>query len=97
MHSKLSKLMLAAVLASTVIGSSYAPAQAGGRDVAAGVLGGLLLGGLIASQRPYYAAPPGPGYVAPAPVYVQPRVCYRREKYFDPYSGWGWRQVQYYC
>lgn len=96
MRAKIAKIAFAAGAAALVAVSSSMPAQAGGRDVAAGVIGGLLLGGVIASQRPYYANPPGPYYAPPA-TYVAPRVCYRREKYYDAYSGWGWRRIQYYC
>ena len=83
----------AAMLATAVPGSAQATHQIG--HFIAGAAVGAIIGGALA-PRPYYAAPPGPAY-APAPVYVAPRVCWRKEKYFDPYSGWGWRSVQYYC
>ncbi|GIL03380.1 MAG: hypothetical protein BroJett030_32790 [Alphaproteobacteria bacterium] len=80
----------AALVASSLATSAHATHQWG--HFVAGVAIGTLL------ARPYVAAPPGPGYVVtPAPVYVQPRVCYRKEKYYDPYAGWLWRDVQYYC
>ncbi len=85
--------VVAAALVATVMPTV---ANAGGKDAALGFLGGLFVGGAIAnSQQGGYT------YVAPVyqaqPVYVQPRVCYRKEKYFDPYAGWVWRTVQYYC
>jgi hypothetical protein len=67
-----------------------APAQAGGNGgaVAAGVIGGLAVGGLLgaAAAQPRY----GYGY-APAPVYVAPPPpsCYwtRGEPVWDGYRG----------
>ncbi|MCG6859187.1 MAG: hypothetical protein LJE67_14100 [Salaquimonas sp.] len=84
--------LAAATLATAVPGSAQA-------NNAGAIFGGIVAGTIIGSalSRPYYASPPGPGY-APAPVYAPaPRVCWRNEKYFDPYTGWGWRRVQYYC
>jgi len=77
-----------------------APTQANashqiGHFIAGAALGAIIAGGIAAN-----ANQGGYNYVAPAyggPVYVQPRVCIRKEKYFDPYAGWVWRQVQYYC
>jgi hypothetical protein len=83
------------------------PAAAGdrlspGAAAALGVVGGLAIGGAIASaQRPVYAAP-APVYVEPAPepVYVAPRrhvvveeeeqQCWvERSREWVP--GWGWQ------
>jgi hypothetical protein len=63
-----------------------APAQAGGNGgaVAAGVIGGLAVGGLLG------AAAAQPRYNAPAPVYVAPPPsCYwtRGEPVWDGYRG----------
>lgn len=71
-----------------------APARAENGQIAAGVVGGLiggvLLGGALAS-RP---APPPPVYYAPEPVYVEEPVCrVVRERYWDGY-GWSFRRVQ---
>ncbi len=48
----------------------------GGAGIAAGIAGGLILGGIIASQQRYY----GPGdyyyYGGPPPVFYGPRVFY---------------------
>jgi len=63
-----------------------APAQAGGNGgaVAAGVIGGLAVGGLLgaAAAQPRYA--PAPVYVAPPPT-----SCYwtRGEPVWDAYRG----------
>jgi len=62
-----------------------------GGAIAAGIIGGAILGGLIASQAypypyGYYAPPPYPVY-APPP-YAGPGVayCMRRFRSYDPYS-----------
>jgi BA14K-like protein len=60
-----------------------------GGGLAAGVIGGMVLGGIIASQRPYYY-----GYRAPYVAYgAYPYggsavgYCMSRFKSYDPYSG----------
>ena len=68
-----------------------------GGAVAAGILGGLLLGGLIASQPgPYYYGPgyyygPPPGYYYGPSYYGPPgdwaAYCMSRYRSFDPASG----------
>src|SRR5688572_32037787 len=71
------KLFIALVAALTIAGSVAAvPGEAEARwrggAVAAGVIGGLAAGAIIAgATAPYYYAPPPPppGYYAPAPVY----------------------------
>ena len=82
-------LVAAATMAAAVL---PAPAQAGnGGAVAAGVIGGLAVGGLLGA-----AAAQQPRYYAPAPVYVEeprgPR-CYwtRGEPVWDDYRG-VWRR-----
>jgi hypothetical protein len=68
-----------------------------GGAVAAGVIGGMILGGIIATQRPYYyyGSPPyGYGYYPPPFPAYQPYAmggatvdyCMRRFKSYDPYS-----------
>lgn len=64
--------------------------------VAAGIVGGLIIGGIIASQRPYYydygyyPYPPYPYH--PYPVYrgypmdAAIAYCMRRFRSYDPYS-----------
>lgn len=65
-----------------------------GWGVGPGIIGGLVLGEIIASQRPYYYGYPGyPGYYGyPAPVYATPYggsvgYCMSRFKSYDPSSG----------
>ena len=55
--------------------------------IAAGLLGGAIIGGAIASSRPAYAAP--------APVYVDDYPACRlvRERFWDGY-GWRHRRVE---
>jgi len=61
-----------------------------GGAVAAGVIGGLIVGGMIASQAPYYYDYPPPyyGYPAYGPYPYDPSVgyCMRRFRSYDPYS-----------
>jgi hypothetical protein len=77
----------------------------GGAGIAAGVLGGLLLGGIIASQPNYYGGPAyygppgyyyGPGYAGP-PDWVA--YCFSRYRSFDPVSGtyMGYDGVRHAC
>jgi hypothetical protein len=64
-----------------------------GGAVAAGVIGGMILGGIIATQRPYYYGNPPYGYYPPSPIY-QPypmggdavAYCMRRFRSYDPSS-----------
>jgi hypothetical protein len=68
-----------------------------GGAVAAGILGGLIVGGIIASQGPYYEGYPPYGYDAPYPAYgyypAYPggggatAYCARRFRSYDPMSG----------
>lgn len=89
----LTKTMTAlAAVATIAIGAIAAPQQAEARyyhrhhgyggAVAAGVIGGLALGGLAGG---YY----GPSYAyAPGPYYGYGGCGWRRERVWD---GWGWR------
>ena len=85
------KTLAAFVAVATIAGSlaaTPASAQRGvGVGIAAGLLGGAIIGGAIASSRPAYAAP--------APVYVDDYPACRlvRERFWDGY-GWGMRRVE---
>jgi len=69
-----------------------------GGNVAAGIVGGMILGGIIASQRPYYYDYPPPYYYRPyRPYYYRPyyrpypydpaiAYCLQRFRSYDPYS-----------
>ena len=88
-------LVAAATLASAVtILPGEAEARRRGAAVAAGVIGGLAAGALIAGAAgagPYYAPPPA--YYAPGPVYYGPSCRIVRERYWDGY-GWRHRRVE---
>ena len=62
----------------------------GDGGVAAGIIGGMILGGIIASQRPYYYNYPPYGYYGyyRSYPYGDPAIayCMRRFKSYDPYS-----------
>ncbi len=89
------KTVAALVAIATIAGSLVSvtpPAKAGdvGAGIAAGIIGGALIGGAIASSRPPYG---GPVYVEEAPP-PPPADCYwRRERYWDGY-GWVIRPVR---
>ena len=59
----------------------------GGAGLAAGLIGGAIIGGAIAASRPAYAVP--------APVYVDEYPACRmvRERFWDGY-GWRHRRVE---
>jgi hypothetical protein len=83
---------ISALLAVTAIAGSLAAtpasAQRGfGPGLAAGLIGGAIVGGAIASSRPAHAAP-GPVYVEEAPAC---RLV--RERFWDGY-GWRFRRVE---
>jgi hypothetical protein len=77
-------LLLPAAVMLGLTSASTVPAQAGGGDVAAGLIGGLAAGTIIgaAVTAPRYYGPP-PVYVAPAPY------CYwtQGQPVWDPYRG----------
>ncbi|MBV9532107.1 MAG: hypothetical protein JO283_13830 [Bradyrhizobium sp.] len=82
------RTVAALVAVATIAGSLVAlapPARAGdsvAAGVAAGMLGGAIVGGAIASTRPVYG---GPVYVEGGPP---PYGCYwQRQRYWD---GYGW-------
>ena len=91
-------LAAAATLAVSAV-AVPAPAQAQrgvGAGVAAGLIGGAIVGGAIASQNGYYGGP-GYGYYGGGPAYVaDPGYggCYmQRQRFWDGY-GWRVRRVQ---
>ncbi|MGZ5508603.1 MAG: hypothetical protein ACXWKH_19695 [Limisphaerales bacterium] len=95
---KILTAVAAAVILATAAVSTSTPAEASwrGGGVAAGIVGGLAAGALIAgaARGPYYGY--GPGYYgyAPAPVYYGPGYAYgppcfwQRQRFWD---GYGWR------
>jgi hypothetical protein len=95
------KTMTAVLAVATLAGSlSVTPAQAQrgwGPGIAAGLIGGAIVGGAIAASRPYpyyYGPPPAyaPAYVgAPAPA--GPTCVWQNQRYWDGY-GWAVRPVQ---
>ena len=65
----------------------------GGAGVAAGIIGGIIAGGIIASQRPYYSydygyySYPPYGYYGPYPMRDGAvAYCMQRFRSYDPYS-----------
>jgi hypothetical protein len=89
------KFLMVCATAAALAFTAAAPQPAEARDgaaVAAGVLGGLMVGGMIgaATAQPRYAPPP-PAYVYEQPAYYAPppRRCYmtRGEPIWDDYRG----------
>jgi hypothetical protein len=84
------KTFAALVAVATLAGSlaaTPASAQRGvGVGIAAGLLGGAIIGGAIASSRPAYG---GPVYVEDAP----PPCHFVRERFWDGY-GWRFRRIE---
>lgn len=84
----LTSIAAAAIIAVAAIAAPQpAEARGNGGAVAAGIIGGLALGAIIAgSSRPAYSS----GYYAygPGPAYYGPRCYTQRERFWD---GWGWR------
>ncbi len=83
----------AIVAVATVAGSltaTPASAQRGvGVGLAAGLIGGAIIGGAIASSRPAYAGP-APVYVEEAPY---PACRMVRERFWDGYA-WRFRRME---
>jgi hypothetical protein len=75
------KIVLIAAL--MFAGMPRAAAAGNGAEVAAGAILGMIIGGaIVRSQRPQpapvYVVPPA--VYSPAPIYVQPRVCHLYEE-----------------
>ena len=87
------KKTLAAFLAVASIAGSLtatpAHAQRGvGVGIAAGLIGGAIVGGAIAASRPYpYGPYGGPAYYDAAPPPVPPGCYWQQQRYWD---GYGW-------
>jgi hypothetical protein len=89
--------------------SPVVPVSSSGRRLTAGIIGGLLLGGIVASQWPYrYGYYPQYGYApyAPYPLYAPgypvdaaTAYCIRRFKSYDVYSRTylGYDGRRHYC
>jgi hypothetical protein len=87
----MTKTLMVSATAAALAFTAAAPAQAGGNGgaVAAGIIGGLAVGGMLgaaaAQPRPYYGPPPA--YVYDEPAYA-PRCYYTRgEPVWDSYRG----------
>lgn len=99
--SRLCGAALAAALVLGTAGAANAQGRHGHRDntgvVAGALLGGLVIGGLIAnSNQPAYAyppPPPAPVYVTPAPTYVVPAPVYAGP---SPHVDWCYRNTPGY-
>ena len=89
MKKTISALLAAATVAGSLV--SVAPAQAGNRDVAAGVAAGLHR--RRDRWRRDCRSRPAPVY-GPGPAYVDEPACrFVRERYWDGYD-WRFRRVQ---
>ena len=77
MKKTLLAIATSAVLAVATLAPSTAEARCRGCGIGLGILGGMVLGGAIASARPYY-------YAEPAPVYAAPAVCYADQEVWSP-------------
>jgi hypothetical protein len=105
MRKTLAALAAVATLAvSAIAAPAPAHAQRGvGVGIAAGLLGGAIIGGAIASSPYYYGPGYGPGYYGPGPYYGPAYVaggyppgppCYlQRQRFWDGYS-WRYRSVR---
>ncbi|MCZ8163825.1 MAG: hypothetical protein O9315_17640 [Beijerinckiaceae bacterium] len=84
---KKTSALAAAALALTFAALPVQEAEARrGRNaaLAAGLVGGALIGGALLAPRAYGA----PVYYGPGPTYVEEPVCYRvRERVWDDYRG----------
>ena len=93
----MNKTLAAFVAVAAVAGTlSATPAQAHdgvGVGIAAGLLGGALIGGAIASSRPPYPYYGGPAYYEAAPPPVPPGCYWQQQRYWDGY-GWTFHPVR---
>jgi hypothetical protein len=89
------KKTLAALLAVASIAGSLSATPAKAHDgvgigLAAGLLGGAIVGGAIASSRPAYG---GPVYYEAAPPPLPPGCYWQQQRYWDGY-GWVFQPVR---
>jgi hypothetical protein len=92
MRKALTALAAGGLIAATIVASvSDAQAQRRGRWIAPAIIGGIAAGALIGSA----VAPRYYGYGEP--VYVEPDVCYARERVWIEGRGWRWRRVAVPC
>lgn len=89
-------LMLAATLAAATVPAAQARDGIGAGGAAAlGVLGGLAVGGAIASSQNNGYYPGRPVYREPRPVYVEEDVChFERRVFVDAYGYEHFRRVR---
>jgi hypothetical protein len=90
------KKTLAALLAVASIAGSLTTTPAKAHDgvgvgIAAGLLGGAIVGGAIAASRPYPYG--GPVYYEAAPPPVPPGCYWQRQRYWDGYA-WYYHPVR---
>jgi hypothetical protein len=87
-------LLIVGVMASSVSSSAFARGRGGnGFAIAAGVLGAVAVGTIIANSQPvyeappprYYGPPPEPVYYRAPPRYYEPPPVYQREYAPDGY------------
>ena len=86
MQKTFAALIAVTTLAGSLVATPASAQRGVGVGIAAGLLGGAIIGGAIASSRPAYAAP--------APVYVEEPACRLvRERFWDGY-GWRMRRIE---
>ncbi|MGE0563551.1 MAG: hypothetical protein AB7O50_03465 [Pseudolabrys sp.] len=96
----MTKTLTALAAASTIALAAVATpqqAEARGRGgaVAAGVIGGIALGAIIASQaRGGYHYGGGPAYYGGPVYYHQPRCWWQRQRVYDGYGYWHVRKIR---
>ena len=86
MKKTFAALVAVAALAGSLAATPASAQRGVGVGIAAGLLGGAIIGGAIASSRPAYG---GPVYVEDAP----PPCRLVRERFWDGY-GWRFRRVE---
>lgn len=88
---------IATLALATIVASTNADARCRGCGVAAGVLGGIAAGAIIAgaANGGYYAAPPpAPVYVAPEPDYDEFECRIVKQRVWVEGLGYRWRRAE---